>query len=63
MASLVFGIFGVYLFKLGRKRSHGLLVIIAVALMVYPYFIENDWAVWIVGTVLTFVGYRIALAK
>jgi hypothetical protein len=61
MASLIFGIFGIYLFRLGKKRSHGLLVAIAVALMGYPYFVENEWAIWGIGIALTVLGYRLAL--
>ena len=61
MASLIFGIFGIYMFRLGKKRSHGLLIGVAVALMVYPYFIENEWAIWGVGIGLTFFGYKLAL--
>ena len=61
MASLVFGIFGIYLWKLGKKRGHGAIKLIALTLMVYPYFIENEWALWVIGIVLTFVGYRIAI--
>jgi hypothetical protein len=63
MASLIFGIFGYYLWRLGKKRGHGGVKLIAIALMVYPYFIENDWALWIIGFALTFFGYRIVLGK
>jgi dolichol kinase len=61
MASLIFGIFGMYLFKLARKRSHGLLIGISVALMVYPYFVTNVFLTWAIGIVLTVVGYKMAL--
>ena len=61
MASLIFGIFGIYLFRLGKKRSHGLLIGISIALMIYPYFIDSEWLVWAVGIALTIVGYKIAL--
>ena len=61
MASLIFGIFGMYLFKLAKKRSHGLLIAVAIALMVYPYFVTNVFLTWAIGIVLTIVGYKIAL--
>jgi hypothetical protein len=61
LASFIFGIFGIYLFRLGKKRSHGLLIAVAVALMIYPYFIESELLIWLTGAVLTFVGYRLAL--
>jgi hypothetical protein len=62
MASLIFGIFGMYLFKLGKKRGHGMIVIVSVALMAYPYFVENEFLIWGIGAVLTFIGYKMALA-
>jgi hypothetical protein len=61
MASLIFGIFGIYLFRLGKKRSHGVLIAVAVALMVYPYFVDNEILVWGIGAALTFLGYKLAL--
>jgi hypothetical protein len=62
MASLIFGIFGMYLFKLGKKRGHKLIVIISVALMAYPYFVDSEFLIWAIGVVLTVVGYKMALA-
>ena len=62
MASLIFGIFGISLFRLGKKRGQGILVGIGVALMVYPYFIGNEILLWGIGALLTVVGYKLALA-
>lgn len=57
-ASFVYGVFGIYLFKHGRKKAHAPLVVIGVALMVYPYFIENEFLLWGVGAVLLAVAYK-----
>ncbi|MBC7398285.1 MAG: hypothetical protein H7333_12655 [Bdellovibrionales bacterium] len=58
-ASFVYGTFGLYLFRHGRKQAHGPVVAIGVALMVYPYFIDNDFLLWSIGAVLLAVAYKL----
>ena len=62
MASLipgfVFGVFGFALFRYGKKEGNFKKLIIGLVLMVYPYFFSNLWVLWILGVVLTVLGYR-----
>ena len=58
-ASFVFGIFGIYLFRHGKKHAHGPVIGIGLALMIYPYFIENTFLLWAIGIALLGVAYRL----
>ena len=58
LAGLVFGVFGIYLFRFGKKHAHASAMGIGLALMIYPYFIENEYLLWGLGAVLTYLGYR-----
>lgn len=49
MAGFVFGVFGFYLIKEGRKQSHVWFILIGLFLMVYPYFISNTLLLWLIG--------------
>ena len=58
LAGLIFGTFGIYFVKHGRREAHIESVLIGIALMAYPYFVENDFLLWGIGVGLLFVGYR-----
>ncbi len=58
-ASFVFGIFGIYIFNHGRKHAHGPVIGVGLALMIYPYFIENEILLWGIGIVLLGFAYRL----
>ena len=53
----VFGVIGVWMFRQGKKRANALTVVIAVALMVYPYFISSVWIAWLIGIMLCVLAY------
>ena len=57
IAGLIFGIVGLYVFRRGRKESSMRLVMLGLALMIYPYFVDGAAMNWIVGFVLTGVSY------
>lgn len=59
LAGLVFGIFGLYLLRSGRRDAHGQKIILGLALMIFPYFVESPWIAWPLGLVLVFLGYRV----
>lgn len=50
--ALVFGVFGIAAFRLGRKRGTPLTTGLGVALMVYPYVIGSTVWLYVVGTAL-----------
>ncbi len=50
MAGLIFGIIGFYLFRQGKKDAEFSMILIGIALMVYPYFTKGavwDWGIGI----------------
>lgn len=58
-AGFVFGVFGVYILKQGKKDANIPKILIGVAMLAYPYFIENIYLIWGLGAVLLFLGYKI----
>jgi hypothetical protein len=57
MAAFIFGVVGLYYFRLGRKDTHYPLIFTGLGLMLYPYFISGEKTVWIVGFALWATGY------
>lgn len=52
VAGILFGTFGIYSFGRGKKRQNVMLMLIGVALMVFPYFVrETAWTI-VVGALL-----------
>jgi hypothetical protein len=52
-AAILFGIVGWVAFRRGRKTSRPHLTWTGLALMLYPYAIDQEIAVWLIGAVLT----------
>lgn len=57
IAGLVFGIVGLYVFRRGRKESSMRLVMLGLALMIYPYFVDGATLNWVVGFLLSGASY------
>lgn len=57
IAGLVFGIVGLYVFRRGKKESSMRLVMLGLALMIYPYFVEGATLNWLVGFLLSGASY------
>lgn len=57
-AGFIFGVIGWSLFRHGKRNAHFFSLLIGIALMVYPYFIENTYLLWGVGVVLCGVAYQ-----
>lgn len=55
--AIVFGGVGLWLFSQGRKKGQIRNLLLGIALMVYPLFVYNAWAVWGVGAVLSGYAY------
>jgi hypothetical protein len=51
-SGLIFGAIGIFIFRLGKRESHLPLLLIGIALMVYPYFTTGPLADWGVGALL-----------
>ena len=52
LMGLLFSSIGLGYFLYGKKRMHLVARYCGVALMVYPYFIDNKWLVLLTGIVL-----------
>lgn len=57
IAGFVFGVFGVYFIKDGKRQALVSLVLVGLALLVYPYFIENIYLIWGIGVALLAYGF------
>lgn len=53
LADLVFGAIGMAAFIYGRKQSRLKTMLIAIALMAYPYFISGTLLLYGIGVLLT----------
>lgn len=60
LASIVFSIVGLAVFRLGKRNGHFKLMLIGVALMTYTYFTGNPWVDWLAGFGLTGLSYFMA---
>ena len=56
---LAFSCYGIAAFRRGKKNTNLALMGIGIALMAYPYFIYNTYAVFGIGVVLTFAAYKL----
>jgi hypothetical protein len=52
-AGFIFGTIGFSAFLYGKKTMLFKPMLLGVVLMVYPYFISNNFALWSIGAVLT----------
>jgi len=52
-ASLLFGIVGFAAFRYGKKSPSLKAMLLGAALMVYPYFVEDIWLLYVIGVALT----------
>ena len=57
-AGLLFGTVGLYYLRIGKREAIVACSVIGVAMMAYPYFIENEVLLWGVGCALWFMAYR-----
>ena len=52
MAGLLFGTIGIAAFRYGKKSDNWKPMAIGVVLMIYPYFIEATWLLYLIGVAL-----------
>jgi hypothetical protein len=57
MASFVFSVIGIWLFREGKRRSEVRLMLIAMAMMTYTYFTATPLADWGIGLGLCGLTY------
>lgn len=59
LAGFVYGVFGVYLIRQGRKTANLAYVGIGIALLAYPYFVSGFWLNWLPGAALLALAYQL----
>ncbi len=55
--SLLFGAIGFVCFRYGRKQQRMAMVVCGIALIVFPYFIDNTFALAAIGIALCVAPY------
>lgn len=55
-AGFVFGVIGLFLVRRAKREAHIPSLFIGVAMMAYPYFVENAYLLWGIGVVLLFAA-------
>ncbi|MCO5142973.1 MAG: amino acid transport protein [Oligoflexia bacterium] len=58
LCGIIFGSLGLYFLKVGKSLAKVDLLLYGLVLLVYPYFTENDWLLWGIGTVTTVLCFR-----
>ena len=53
LAMMLFSVIGLGAFMYGKKAASWRALVIGVALMVYPYFVDALWLLWAIGAALT----------
>jgi multisubunit Na+/H+ antiporter MnhE subunit len=59
LAGFIFGVVGYYTLRHAKKNANIAASVLAVTLMVYPYFISGAWLTWIVGFALCGATYYV----
>ena len=57
IGGVIFGIVGLYCFRYGRKQLNHKVMVVGIALMVYPLFISQALSIWVVGSALSALAY------
>jgi hypothetical protein len=57
IAGLVFSIFGVSIFRHGKREANMRRVLLGITLLAYGYFFTNPWAAWGIGLFLVAINY------
>jgi hypothetical protein len=58
-AGFVYGVFGMALIRRAKKEAHPPSLVIGLALIVYPYIIENIYLLWGIGAILVVTAYKL----
>ena len=59
VAGIIFGVIGMYVFRIGKRNAHFTHLFIGIGLMAYPYFVRSDWATWGIGVALTALAWQL----
>jgi hypothetical protein len=58
MGGFIFGVFGFYVYRAGKKRVEGRIIAVGIAMMVYTLFTPTPLYTWGVGIFLSALAYR-----
>ncbi len=59
MALIIFSVIGMAAFRAGKRDAEPKVLLLGIALMVYPYFISDTLWLWIVGVGLTIGWFKL----
>jgi hypothetical protein len=59
LGGLIFGSIGLGYFMYGKSQRSPIPLLCGIALMVYPYFVSNNYVLFAVGAVLTGIPYAL----
>ena len=51
-ASILFGLIGAVAFGFGKRNASWRPMVLGVALIVFPYFVEETWVMYVIGSAL-----------
>lgn len=58
LAGFVFGVAGIFFIKEAKKEGNLRALGFGIALLLFPYFLENAYLCWAIGIALTVIGYK-----
>ena len=59
ISGFIFGVIGMYVFKNAKSDGNLPNLLIGLALMLYPYFIESALLLWGIGFALSALAYKL----
>lgn len=59
LAGFIFGTFGIYLIKEGRRVENPRKLVIGIVMLVFPYFIDSAIISWVLGTALFVASFKV----
>lgn len=57
LAGLVFGVFGIFIFRQGKREANFRRLLLGFVLLAYGFFVTNPWVCWGIGFALLGVNY------
>jgi hypothetical protein len=63
LASFVFSVFGIFIFREGKRDANMRKLLLGIVLMTFTYVVGNAWACWGIGLALVGINYFTRLTE